>query len=330
MVHFTFDLWTSPNHRAFLGIVGHWVGEDGKLHGTLIGLRRFHGAHTGINQAEHFWEVIKFYELETKIGYFTLHNASNNDTALVQIAAYLAQRNIKFNPRERRLRCFGHVINLVVKAFLWGVNTEVLEGLGNFDAPEDEEQEIQELLEWRKQGSMGKLRNICVWICRTPQRRDSFKSKVQSHGGVSGESNLPIVGSITRWGGDYDSLKRAFLLKEPLQEFVAAAIRNERGIRSEYNLESARLDELTLDDWDELQAIMEILEPFKAWSLRLQGKCSNGSLYDIFLAMDDLLSSLENARIQYSLDTHSPHLRTSIDTAWVLLNKYRQSLKSLR
>ena len=194
MVHFTFDLWSSPNHRAFLGIVGHWVGADGKLHGTLLGLRRFHGSHTGINQAEHFWEVIKFYELETKIGYFTLDNASNNDTALVQIEAYLAERGIKFNPQARRLRCFGHVINLVVKAFLWGVNTEVLEELGNLDSPEDEEKEILELLEWRKQGSMGKLRNICVWICRTPQRRDSFRSKVQAHGSHSGEANLPIIG----------------------------------------------------------------------------------------------------------------------------------------
>jgi len=175
MVHFTLDLWTSPNHRALLGIVGHWVGDDGKLHGTLIGLRRFHGAHTGINQAPHFWEVIKFYELETKIVYLTLDNASNNDTALVQIAAYLAQRKIKFNPLERWLGCFGHVINLVVRAFLWGVNTEVLEGVGNFDAPEAKEQEIQELLQWRNQDSMGKLRNICVWICRTPQRRTVLK-----------------------------------------------------------------------------------------------------------------------------------------------------------
>jgi len=136
---------------------------------------------------------------------------------------------------------------------------------------------------------------------------------------------MPIIGSLTRWGGDYDSLKRACLLKDPLQEFVAAAIRNERGIRSEYNLEWARLDELTLDDWDELQAIMEILEPFKAWSPRIQGKLSNGSLYDIFLAMDDSLSSLENARTQYNLDTHSLHLTTSIDTVWVTLNKYVQS-----
>jgi len=168
MVNFTFDLWTSPNHKAFLGIVGLWVGEDSKLHGTLIGLRRFHGVHTGINQAEHFRKVIKFYELETKLGYFTLDYASNNDTALVQIAAYLAQGNIKLTSLERQLCCFDNGINLVVNALLWGVNTEVLEGLGNFDAPEDEKQEIQKLLKWRKQGSMGKLRNICVWICRTP------------------------------------------------------------------------------------------------------------------------------------------------------------------
>jgi len=121
-----------------------------------------HGSHTGINQAEHFWEIIKFYKLEMKIGYFTLDNASNNDTALVQIAAYLAERGIKFNSLERRLRCFGYVINLVVKVLLWDVNTEILEGFGNFDTLEDQVKEILELLEWRKQGSQSKLRNIAV------------------------------------------------------------------------------------------------------------------------------------------------------------------------
>ena len=71
IVDFTFDLWTSPNHRAFLGVVGHWIAADGKLHSTLLGLRRFHSSHTGVNQAEHFWEVVKLYELETKVGYYT-------------------------------------------------------------------------------------------------------------------------------------------------------------------------------------------------------------------------------------------------------------------
>ena len=85
MVYFTFDLWRSQNHQAFLGIVGSWVWADGKLHGTLLGLRWFHRSHTDINQAEHFWELIKFYELETKIGYFTVDNASNKDRAVTDL-----------------------------------------------------------------------------------------------------------------------------------------------------------------------------------------------------------------------------------------------------
>ena len=205
-------MWTSPNHRAFLGVVGHWIAADGKLNGTLLGLKRFHGSHTGVNQAEHFWEVVKLYELETKVGYFTLDNATNNDTTLTQISIYLAEIGIEFKPKERRLKCFGHVINLVVKAFLWDLNTVVLEGLASGNTTEGDSQKIIELMEWRKQGPMGKLRNICVWICRMPQRRDGFTNKVKSHGSraIGSHATLPIVGSITGWGGDYDSLKRAF------------------------------------------------------------------------------------------------------------------------
>ena len=75
---------------------------------------------------------------------------------------------------------------------------------------------------------------------------------------------------------------------------------------------------------------MEILEPFKAWSLKLQGKCMNGAIYEIFPAMDDLLSTLENANTHYgtSIGSHSQHLQTSIDIAWVLLNKYVYNLSS--
>lgn len=53
-----------------------------------------------------------------KIGYFTLDNASNNGTTMQYIARKLQEYEIFFNPIERRLPCFGHVINLVVKAFL--------------------------------------------------------------------------------------------------------------------------------------------------------------------------------------------------------------------
>ena len=31
MIHFSFDLWSLPNNQAFLGIVGHWVDQNGCL-----------------------------------------------------------------------------------------------------------------------------------------------------------------------------------------------------------------------------------------------------------------------------------------------------------
>ena len=117
-IHFTFDIWTSPNNRAFLGAVAHWLDFNFKLQSTVIGMRRFYGQHTGENQANYFFEIIKPYNIMDKIGYFTLDNASNNGTTMQYIARKLQEYEIFFNPIERRLPCFGHVINLVVKAFL--------------------------------------------------------------------------------------------------------------------------------------------------------------------------------------------------------------------
>jgi hypothetical protein len=67
---------------------------------------------------------------------------------------------------------------------------------------------------------------------------------------------------------------------------------------------------------------MEILEPFKAWSLKLQGKCKNGSLYEIFPAMDELLSHLKSVKIEYcDPSQYSEHLRGAINNAWAKLDK---------
>jgi hypothetical protein len=46
-IHYSCDLWTSPNHRAFLGIVAHWVDKGGALRSTVLGMQRFKGRHTG-------------------------------------------------------------------------------------------------------------------------------------------------------------------------------------------------------------------------------------------------------------------------------------------
>jgi hypothetical protein len=76
-VHWIYDLWTSLNEHPILGIITHWMTADGKKQASLLGMRVMEGAHTGENQEVVFWELIRETGLETKIGYFTLDNATN-------------------------------------------------------------------------------------------------------------------------------------------------------------------------------------------------------------------------------------------------------------
>jgi len=157
-IHFTFHIWTSPNHGAFFGVVTHWMDQTLRLHSTVLGMRRFKGRHTGENQAKHFWDIIKTYQITANIGYFTLDNASNNDTALKYIAKHLQELGLEFNPTQRRLRCFGHIINLTVKALLWGINTDAFEL--EINSHRELQDETEGLEAWRQKGPLGKLHNI--------------------------------------------------------------------------------------------------------------------------------------------------------------------------
>jgi hypothetical protein len=108
--------------------------------------------HTGENIAEAILDVIRDYGIEKKIGYFTVDNATNNDAALKIIGEKLG-----FRWEERRVRCFGHIINLVVRALLFGVEFDAFErevstGLLTMQHEHDQ---------WRRKGPIGKLHNFC-------------------------------------------------------------------------------------------------------------------------------------------------------------------------
>jgi hypothetical protein len=50
-----------------------------------------------------------------RIGYYTLDNATNNDTAMEALAI-----EFDFNKTERRIRCAPHFLNLTVQAMMYG------------------------------------------------------------------------------------------------------------------------------------------------------------------------------------------------------------------
>ena len=61
----------------------------------------------------------------SQLGYFTLDNASNNDTAIEAIGYKMG-----FIPAQRRLRCAPHTLNLVGQTLLWGRNLEAYDNNG--------------------------------------------------------------------------------------------------------------------------------------------------------------------------------------------------------
>jgi len=89
----------------------------------------------------------------------------------------LETRSIVFNPETSRIRCFDHVINLMVKGFRYGTDSEVFETNSAYNTDISKESKL--LQSWRKKDPMGKLHTIGIWILRTLQCRDQFAQKVQ-------------------------------------------------------------------------------------------------------------------------------------------------------
>jgi hypothetical protein len=110
---------------SLVGIVAHFADTEGIAHSVLIGLRKIEGCHSGENLAAIITPVLEEMNIVSKLGYFTCDNAASNDVAIQHILKRL-RPDIK-HPESRRVRCLGHILNLAVKAFLFGHDPESFE-----------------------------------------------------------------------------------------------------------------------------------------------------------------------------------------------------------
>jgi len=131
----------------------------------LLRLYRLKGPYSGENIAEAIIAVIKTYKIINKIGYFVLNNAGLNDTC---VSAIIKRLNIKDIKEHRCLRCLGYVLNLLVKAMLFGKNPEVFKKDITTAAILGDEKAA--LWHWRSKGALGKLYNVINYIHLILQR----------------------------------------------------------------------------------------------------------------------------------------------------------------
>ncbi|KAF7568858.1 hypothetical protein PtrM4_112730 [Pyrenophora tritici-repentis] len=158
-ISISFDLWTSPNPYAILGVVAMWIDTTGMRRVTALGMRRIYGEHTGENLGSVVLELLEEYDISgDQIGYFMLDNASANDTAVEFILKDLCPWMKSKQRRHRRLRCLGHVINLCCQAFLMGRNCEKYLAKLEKHHQRGDYTKVEEL--WKKFGCLGRLHNL--------------------------------------------------------------------------------------------------------------------------------------------------------------------------
>jgi hypothetical protein len=124
-----------------------------------------------------------------------LDNASSNDTAVDELG-----EELNFDATWRRLRCVGHVLNLIARSILFGKDYELLEKeVANI---KDFKQQVEL---WRKKGPVGMIHTIVQWIDKSPGRVSRF-NKVQRD--IWYQNNRRLTGTPKVWALIHDNSTR--------------------------------------------------------------------------------------------------------------------------
>lgn len=277
-INLSFDVWSSPNHLSMLGIVGHWIDEQRNLKTGLLALRPLEG-HRGSDMTAVLLPVIEAFSIEDKLGAFQMDNATNNDTALEALEAALPA---SIDVKQSRLRCFGHIINLVVKALLFGSGSVSLQKQLD-DAGDDDTFKI-----WREQGAIGHLHNIVTYIARSDRRRRAFEAAQKVD---ASDFTLQLVKDLgVRWNSTYSMIQRALRLQPAIHRYC---LQWTPADGESYDLSKDFLDAKA---WEELRHFEELLKPFDKATKRAEGNAttgSHGTLWEVIPTMDYLFAKLK-------------------------------------
>ena len=180
-IYISYDLWTSPNHKAMIAIVAHWTAEDYEVKSALLMIKEVYGEHSNENIANVVYSVMKEYDFDCSFSYFVGDNALNNNTSIEWLDQLMRDDGYEgFEPEKRRLRCFAHEMQIATKGLLFGPNVKELEEYpATADVTEEEKREYVKK-KWRAFGAVGKLHNVVKYIRGSLQRRERYSNLMNS------------------------------------------------------------------------------------------------------------------------------------------------------
>jgi hypothetical protein len=315
-IHLAVDIWTSPSHALLLGICASFVDIQDEYQNLLIALRTV-SSQSGADQWEALRPALIEYGIETKIGALVGDNAGSNDVLCRTIGQWLSlEYKINWIATHQRIRCQGHVINLIVQAFLFSSKKD--EKLMNSYDKEDEEQDEEEEEEEEEEevvqqapplvkrkdkkkkkdeelepasdekqrergrnirnimGPIGKLHNHVIHIRSSANRTTWF---------IERAGKMIPLDNRTRWNSWF------LMLCVALEDKVKAGLQ----LYVEDYKDDLKDDILSISEWIHLRTIRDFLQSFHEATLFLQG--DRTTLERVLESVDVLKDMIQTALV---------------------------------
>ena len=213
-----------------IAIFAHFIDKRGCPQDLLLALRRQLGTHSGNNIAITLGEVIEDWDLDMLRSVVVSDNASNNDSCVATFFARFNSNLTRQDIKARRIRCFGHILNLIAKAFLSGLDFDSFDP----DNPQDTEVDLQFR---RKTSPITRLHNIIKYIRASPQRSQAFQdlSKELEAQFEFDDSTADLEvksNNETRWNLTYLMIESAVRKQGELKAYIALEKSSGNGLQT--------------------------------------------------------------------------------------------------
>ena len=114
-ISLTCDLWTSNQTLSYLAVVAHYIDDDWVMQCRVLNFIELDPPHSGSVIAQAVFECCQEWKIEGKIMTITMDNASSNDNAAKRLMdKIIARKSAKFIPKYFHVRCYAHIVNLIV------------------------------------------------------------------------------------------------------------------------------------------------------------------------------------------------------------------------
>jgi hypothetical protein len=304
-IHLCTDSWWAGRtlQKEFQGINAQWVTPEGRLQKALLCLPALADGHAGSQVAPHVIRMLQFYEIEDRLGWITGDNHGANDTLCRELGDHMAAKGLQWwSPNQRRLRCFGHIANLITHAFLFAKDIEAVDiafgrAANSQEYTMDEAIALLSTVDDKGWSSVPTLQKIDKFAAALTKQR--LHKLWMAH--AKKRLTRP---NDTRWHGWLT------LIEQAGQERPAyAAICNQVPELEQYYL--------LPDEWQLIQHTYNFLQPFREVTKRAEG--DNVTLDTVQVEMDFLRHHYHTQEVKH---TNHTGLLSAINTSWLLFNKY--------